>query len=108
MIKAFTTDTLGGRIANDRIARGWTRKDLERESGVTEAALEKIENGKSDNPRELEQIAEALGKHPAYYRYNLSPESIALAMMWEKLPEQQKKAMESTITNLAGEIDLNN
>lgn len=54
---------LGELIAVGRECKGWTLRDLERESGVSNALISQIETGKIKDPgfRTVVRIMEALG-----------------------------------------------
>lgn len=61
-------DLLAHRLRKARQARGWSIRNLERRSGVSNSAIALIEKGKRRQPRTdtIRRLAEALGLSPAY------------------------------------------
>lgn len=62
------THVLGQRLRECRLARGWSIRQLERRSGVSNSAISLIEQGARTQPRTetIRRLAEALGVSPAY------------------------------------------
>jgi len=59
---------LGGKVAKTRAERGWSLQQLARRSGLSPAAIHKIEkNGMTPTIASLMKIAGALGKSVAYF-----------------------------------------
>lgn len=59
---------LGGKVAKTRAERGWSLQQLARRSGLSPAAIHKIEkNGMTPTIASLMKIASALGKSVAYF-----------------------------------------
>ncbi|HEY7074650.1 MAG TPA: cupin domain-containing protein [Solirubrobacteraceae bacterium] len=59
---------LGGKVAKARAERGWSLQQLARRSGLSPAAIHKIEkNGMTPTIASLMKIAGALGKSVAYF-----------------------------------------
>jgi transcriptional regulator with XRE-family HTH domain len=59
---------LGGKVAKARAERGWSLQQLARRSGLSPAAIHKIEkNGMTPTIASLMKIAGALGKTVAYF-----------------------------------------
>ena len=58
----------GARVRELRRVRGWTQKDLERESGVAQSTLSRLERGDSQGSyaATLRSLARALGCSDAY------------------------------------------
>lgn len=54
---------------DDRLSRGWTKRDLARAAGCSEAAVTRFFNGESQAPKMARRLAFALG-HPLerYFR----------------------------------------
>jgi transcriptional regulator with XRE-family HTH domain len=53
--------TLGERVAAAREAKGWTQADLATAIGMTQQGVAAIENGKSERPKKLRELARSLG-----------------------------------------------
>lgn len=53
--------TIGTKIRDVREARGWTQDELADKAGVTQGAIGHAESGRTKRPRDLPEIARALG-----------------------------------------------
>ena len=91
----------------------WRRKDLKltqtelaNRAGATRVQIQKIENGKTIRPRNMERIATALEVSQAWLLFgyeeleSLSEDSIAMAVQWESLPPEIKKAILAVINSV--------
>ncbi|MDI4654252.1 MULTISPECIES: helix-turn-helix domain-containing protein [Pseudoalteromonas] len=58
--KVFTLTSLGTRLRESRLKRGMTQKQLADDVGVTPVSIQKIEEGVTKTPRNLQAIADAL------------------------------------------------
>ena len=56
---------LGARLKAQRLARGWSHRDLAAAAGVAQRAPGKIEQGGDSRTLTVEKLAEALGVDPA-------------------------------------------
>lgn len=68
-MKAFDTNTLGGRIATARRARKLTQSDLARLVGITQSSVALLESGSSKSSHNAVELAQAL-KVPADWLIN--------------------------------------
>ncbi len=61
--EAVDAPLVGRRIADARRARGWTRDELARRTGLSRTTLHHLENGETERPREetLARLADVLG-----------------------------------------------
>ncbi len=60
---------IGKRIRDSRQARGLTQIQLAALAETNQAVVQKIENGKSVQPRNIEHLALALGVNPAWLQW---------------------------------------
>lgn len=99
-------DTLAKRLKYLRKHRGFTQEELARMVDTTQDVIQKIENGKSLRPRNIEKLATALDTSPAWLQFGISEldkldeKSIGLAMLFAELPPEQQKVIEATIKSL--------
>ncbi len=106
-MKQDGTETLGGRLRLKRKEHGWTQQMLADKVGTSQAVIQKIENGKSLRPRNLNNIALALGVSPAWLMFGtetidaLDNDAIELARAWQKLNEPQRSAFKEAIIKAA-------
>lgn len=61
--------SLGGRLRRYRRAAGLSQDSLAALTGTTQTMIQKIENGRSLRPRELDALARVLGVNPAYIEF---------------------------------------
>lgn len=100
--------TLGGRLRTRRHELGWTQMYLAERVGTSQAVIQKIENGKSTRPRNLETIAHALSVSPSWLQFGeedpdtLNAVAVEVALAWSKLPEPQRTVMRSTVLDMTG------
>lgn len=66
--------TLGDRLRYSRIKKKLTQEDLGRLSNTNQAVIQKIENGKTHQPRKITEIAAALEVRPAWLMFGLGHE----------------------------------
>jgi len=62
-------ETLGDRLRVYRTKAGLTQDKLGELSGSNQACIQKIENGRSENPRCLRDISKVLGVRPGWLHY---------------------------------------
>lgn len=95
--------TIAERIKYARKLKGLTMQELANSSGTTRAAIQKIELGKTNQPRNLEEIAKSLDVSPAWLAFgleeidHLSHDAIVLAQAWDSLPNGIKEALQLAI-----------
>jgi transcriptional regulator with XRE-family HTH domain len=92
---ALSSDNVGGRLRLARAEKGWTQEELAGRARTTQAAIQKIENGRSHRPRCLERLAQALSVSPAWLmfggaRAGLNAEAVEVARAWSVLEEPQR------------------
>lgn len=63
------TGNIGNRLRKARREKDLTQDQLAAQAGTNQAVIQKIENGKSLRPRQIEQIAEVLGINPAWLQF---------------------------------------
>ncbi len=101
-------ETLADRLRRARKQRGWSQEYLASQADTSQAVIQKIENGKSLRPRNIERIAEALDVRPAWLMFgvneveDLDEESVQVARAWARLKEPERSAMKETIRRLSG------
>jgi len=99
--------SLGQRMRFRRQQKGWTQEQLARQAGTNQAVIQKIENGKSLRPRNINEIAEVLGVNPAWLMFgedaesNLSPDAITVAEEWSQLSEPHRSRIKQEIHGLS-------
>ncbi|ATG57900.1 helix-turn-helix domain-containing protein [Pseudoalteromonas sp. NEC-BIFX-2020_002] len=64
--------SLGKRVKEERKKLGYTQIKLSEVSGITQQTLQKIEDGTTKNPRNIEALAKALQSAPEYLRFGIS------------------------------------
>ncbi len=101
--------TLGARLCYKRRQKGWTQKELAERAGTNQAVIQKIENGKSLRPRNLDEIAFALDVSPAWLQYGsekiagLQKDAVELALAWSRLAEPYRSALREAVLKIAAE-----
>ncbi len=102
----MNTDTLGARVRNRRLTKGWTQEQLARRAGTNQAVIQKIENGKSLRPRKIDDIANVLEVNPAWLMFGdasgapLDAEAAEVAAAWSQLSEPVRSRIRQEIFNL--------
>ena len=102
----MNTDTLGARVRNRRLTKGWTQEQLARRAGTNQAVIQKIENGKSLRPRRIDDIARVLEVNPAWLMFGdasgttVNVEAAEVASAWVRLPEPMRSKIRQEIFNL--------
>ncbi len=102
----MNTDTLGARVRNRRLTKGWTQEQLARRAGTNQAVIQKIENGKSLRPRKIDDIANVLEVNPAWLMFGdasgapLDAEAAEVAAAWAQLAEPMRSRIRQEIFNL--------
>lgn len=89
---------LAAKITAEREYRGWTEAKLAQESGVSIETISRLENAKTENPRDLTiaSLAEAFGKtSDELAGPRLSPEAV------DELTQTQLDRIEAGIGHLA-------
>ena len=105
------SDTLGGRLTDCRMAKGWTQHQLAANVGTSQAVVQRIETGKCKHPRIIHQLASALDVSPAWLMYGvnvidgLDEEAIETARAWSELSEPHRSALREMILAVAAEVD---
>ena len=100
-------ETLADRLRRARKQKGWSQEFLAQRADTSQAVIQKIENGKSLRPRNIEHIADALDVRPAWLMFgvneveNLDEEAVQVARAWTRLKEPERSAMKETIRRLA-------
>ena len=100
-------ETLADRLRRARKQKGWSQEFLAQRADTSQAVIQKIENGKSLRPRNIEHIAEALDVRPAWLMFgvneveDLDEEAVQVARAWTRLKEPERSAMKETIRRLA-------
>ena len=104
---AATQETLAERLRRARKQKGWSQEFLAQRADTSQAVIQKIENGKSLRPRNIERIAAALDVRPAWLMFgvneveDLDEEAVQVARAWARLKEPERSAMKETIRRLA-------
>lgn len=62
-------DTLAQRVKSTRLNKGLTQLELGKKIGVSQNAIQKIENGDTKDPRNILQLSEALGVDPSWLQF---------------------------------------
>jgi transcriptional regulator with XRE-family HTH domain len=100
-----TQQSLGARLRLKRKELGWSQEKLAEKAKTTPGAVQKIENGKSLHPRNLQSLAAALGVSPAWLAFGvttvsiLDPEAAAVATAWSQLAEPARSEIKRAILN---------
>ena len=104
---AQTQESLAERLRNARLEKTWSQEYLATRADTSQAVIQKIENGKSLRPRNIERIAEALGLRPAWLMFGvreagqLGEDAIQVARAWSQLKDPERSAMRETIYRLS-------
>jgi len=64
--------TLGQRLKKRRVELGLTQTALGKMVGLSQSALQGLETGKSDNPRNIENLAKGLNCTPEWLRFGIT------------------------------------
>lgn len=100
-------ETLAERLRTARLEKGWSQEYLASRAETSQAVIQKIENGKSLRPRNIERIAEALGLRPAWLMFGvrevgvLDEDALQVARAWSLLKDPERSAMRETIYRLS-------
>ncbi len=103
-------ESLANRLRNARLDKGWSQEYLASRADSSQAVIQKIENGKSLRPRNIERIAVALGLRPAWLMFGvtesgqLGDDALQVARAWSKLKDPERSAMRETIYRLSKDI----
>lgn len=73
----MTENTLGARVRTIRKEKQLTQAKLSDLTGVCQAVIQKIENGRSLHPRCIAPLSNALGVNPAWLQFG--PEYAAMS-----------------------------
>jgi transcriptional regulator with XRE-family HTH domain len=99
--------SIASRLKSARKAAGLTQEQLAQASGVTQGAIQKVENGTSHRPRKLKKIAAVLGVSPAWLLlgeeeggFPLSDDEKAMLMRFRQLDPEDKRILKSLIDKL--------
>lgn len=100
--------TLAERVRTKRKAKGWTQKQFGELTGSNQAAIQKIENGKSLHPRNVAQLAAALQVSPAWLIFGqasveeaLDEDALEMAKAWSKLAEPHRSSIKQAVVKVA-------
>lgn len=100
--------TLADRVRTKRKEKGWTQEQFAEATGSNQAAIQKIENGKSLHPRHVVQLAEALQVSPAWLMFGhasieeeLDEEALEMAKAWSKLAEPHRSSLKRAVVKIA-------
>lgn len=102
--------TLAERLRNARLEKSWSQEYLATRADTSQAVIQKIENGKSLRPRNVERIAEALGLRPAWLMFGvresgqLGEDALQVARAWSQLKDPERSAMRETIHRLSKDV----
>lgn len=105
------SETLGGRLTDCRLNKGWTQHQLAAVVGTSQAVVQRIETGKCKHPRIINELAEALDVTAAWLMYGVSvidgleEEAIETARAWSKLGEPHRSALREMILRVAAETE---
>ena len=100
-------DSLGDRVRLRREELKLTQTQLADLAGTRQQTIQKIEVGIIKRPRNLNKLAAALQKKPAWVQFgieeidDLDRESVILAMTWQGLPESLKEGFKKAIVEAA-------
>lgn len=100
-------ETLATRLTAARVRKSWTQDQLAARANTTQAVIQKIENCKNLRPRNIQAIANALDVDPSWLMFgvsetrSLSPEAIALAESWSRLPEPERSSVQYAVVLLS-------
>ena len=103
---AANASTLAMRLRRSRQFKGWSQQGLANRAATSQAVIQKIENGKSLRPRNVEAIAHALEVEPAWLMFGsngtspVSEEAIRVAKAWAALKEPDRGAVRDNILRL--------
>jgi transcriptional regulator with XRE-family HTH domain len=92
----FDLDTLGGRVAFLRVAKGWKGAELARKCEFSQNTIWSLENNKIAEPsaRLLWAVARALETTPEYlWVGQYDPDEAALVAAFRLLPPEQRPAV---------------
>ena len=94
--------TISDRLRWARKQKGWTQVECAKNCGVTRDVIQSIEVGKTERPRQAQQIADNLTVPVAWLLFGsdvetLSKEGIGIAQKWESLPEAVQSAIKTLI-----------
>lgn len=94
--------TVADRLKWARKQKGWTQMELAEHAKVTRDVVVNTENGRSERPRQAQQLADALEVPAAWLLFgksveSLSKEGIDIAQNWESLPDHIKSAIKTLI-----------
>ena len=98
--------SIASRLKSARKTANLTQERLAQASGVTQGAIQKVENGKSHRPRKLKKIADVLGVSPAWLllgeegSFPLSDDEKALLMRFRQLDPEDKTMLISLVDKL--------
>jgi transcriptional regulator with XRE-family HTH domain len=104
-------ETLANRLRNARQRRGWTQQELAIKAHTSQSVIQKIENGKSTRPRNIEIVAKTLEVDPSWLLFGvgetaqLSPEAIAVAKTWSELSEPERSSVRESVMHLLKRVD---
>lgn len=86
-------DTLAQRVKNTRRSKGLTQLELGKQIGVSQNAIQKIENGDTKDPRNILQLSQVLGVDPNWLQFGSSNSGVMIS---------KSKLSHSPVTNNIG------
>lgn len=94
--------TIALRLKWARNNKGLTQMELAKLASVSRDVIQSTEVGKSERPRQIQSIADALEVPAAWLLFgndveSLTKEGIAIAQKWESLPDNVKTAIQTII-----------
>lgn len=96
-------NSLAERLRQARKEKGLTQQEVAVRAGTTQDIVQKIENKKILRPRNIEDIARAVDRSPAWLLFgvealdSLDSESVQFAVDYANLPEDQKAIIKATL-----------
>ncbi len=101
-----TNHTLALRLKAARERNNMSQQDLADVIGTSRESIQHIEDGRTKNPRKLEQIAKALDVSPAWLRFGnekidkLDADSLEVAQIFNGLDDQARAVALATLKAL--------
>jgi len=95
-------NSVAERLKWARKQKGWTQMDLAKQANVTRDVVVNTETGRSERPRQAQQLADALDIPAAWLLFGKSVESLSndgiqIAQDWENLPDHIKSAIKTLV-----------
>lgn len=103
-------DTIAERLKYARSRKGFTQEELAKMTNTSQDVIQKIENGKSLRPRNIEKIAKALDVSPAWLQFGsadldkLDADAVKIAIRLSDLTPEQRKIVDATLKTLINSL----